>query len=83
MCRNRSDKGSSHNYTTLYYSIFKDICKKKLRIFELGLGTNNITIPSNMGKMVDQEHLFMVGLNFSQILTYLVPMLVYCLTMKK
>ena len=55
MGRNRSDKGcvnieqSWHNYTTFYYSIFKDLKTKPLRIFELGLGTNNINIPSNMG----------------------------------
>jgi hypothetical protein len=55
MGRNRSDKGSVdivnswHNYTTFYYSIFKDIAEKPLRIFELGLGTNNVNIPSNMG----------------------------------
>ena len=56
MGRHNSDKGniniknSWHNYTTFYYSIFKDLCNKKLRIFELGLGTNNINLPSNMGK---------------------------------
>ena len=55
MGRNRSDKGSIniesswHNYTTFYYSIFKDLHEKQLRVFELGLGTNNINIPSNMG----------------------------------
>jgi len=55
MGRNRSDKGdkdiksSWHNYTTFYYSIFKEICKNKLRVFELGLGTNNPKIASNMG----------------------------------
>lgn len=54
MERYGSDKGSknmvsAHNYTTFYYSIFKDICEKNLRIFELGLGTNNINFPSNMG----------------------------------
>jgi hypothetical protein len=55
MGRNKSDKGSInidsswHNYTTFYHSIFKDLCNKKLRIFELGLGTNNINLPSNMG----------------------------------
>jgi len=55
MGRNRSDKGHSnitkshHNYTTFYYSIFKPLCNKELRIFELGLGTHNINIPSNMG----------------------------------
>jgi SAM-dependent methyltransferase len=56
MGRNRSDKGSIniqhswHNYTTFYYSIFKDLREKQLRVFELGLGTNNVNIPSNMGK---------------------------------
>lgn len=55
MGRNKSDKGdiniinSWHNYTTFYYSIFKDISDKNLRVFELGLGTNNLNIPSNMG----------------------------------
>jgi len=55
MGRNKSDKGhknitdSWHNYTTFYYSIFKDLQEKKLRIFELGLGTNNPNLPSNMG----------------------------------
>ena len=55
MGRNKSDKGSInitaswHNYTTFYYSIFKDIRERKLRLFELGLGTNNVKIPSNMG----------------------------------
>ena len=55
MGRHKSDKGSIniicswHNYTTFYYSIFKDLCEKSLRVFELGLGTNNINLPSNMG----------------------------------
>jgi hypothetical protein len=55
MGRNKSDKGSKdivnshHNYTTFYYSIFKKICNNNLRLFELGLGTNNPNIPSNMG----------------------------------
>jgi len=55
MGRNKSDKGSIditkcwHNYTTFYYSLFKDLQDKPLRIFELGLGTNNTHIPSNMG----------------------------------
>ena len=56
MGRNKSDKGSIniqdswHNYTTFYYSIFKDLTKNQLRIFELGVGTNNINIPANMGE---------------------------------
>jgi SAM-dependent methyltransferase len=55
MGRNKSDKGNSdiikcwHNYTTFYYSIFKDLSSENLRIFELGIGTNNINLPSNMG----------------------------------
>lgn len=55
MGRHGSDKGNKnieyswHNYTTFYYSIFNDLREKQLRVFELGLGTNNINIPSNMG----------------------------------
>ncbi len=55
MGRNKSDKGNinrticSHNYTTFYYHIFKNIRHNNLRIFELGLGTNNIYMASNMG----------------------------------
>jgi len=55
MGRNMSDKGhtmidrSWHNYTTVYYSLFKTMKDKPLRVFELGLGTNNTDVPSNMG----------------------------------
>ena len=55
MGRNRSDKGSInisesvHNYTTFYFSIFNELRNKPLRIFELGLGTNNINFLSHMG----------------------------------
>ena len=55
MGRHGSDKGSGdilnswHNYTTLYHSLFKEIRRKPLRVFELGLGTNNVTLASNMG----------------------------------
>jgi len=55
MGRNKSDKGSTdivnswHNYTTFYYLIFKHLQNKPIRLFELGLGTNNTDIPSNMG----------------------------------
>jgi hypothetical protein len=50
-----SDKGHPkktsriHDYTLFYYSIFKELRNNDLRIFELGLGTNNINIKSNMG----------------------------------
>lgn len=52
---NKSDKGSydikksQHNYTTFYYSIFNKIQNDNLRLFELGLGTNNVNVLSNMG----------------------------------
>lgn len=55
MGRHKSDKGhkfitfSKHNYTTFYYSIFNKFKNEKIRLFELGIGTDNITIPSNMG----------------------------------
>jgi SAM-dependent methyltransferase len=55
MGRNGSDKGSInivdswHNYTTFYYAIFKHLTNMNLRIFELGLGTNNVNLASNMG----------------------------------
>jgi hypothetical protein len=49
-----SDKGCPenngwHNYTLYYHELFQNIKNEKLRIFELGLGTNNINLPSNMG----------------------------------
>ena len=55
MGRNKSDKGSItittswHNYTTFYYALFKNIADKELRVFELGIGTNNPRIASSMG----------------------------------
>lgn len=49
-----SDKGGTkpenhHNYTQFYYDLFKHKQFEKLRIFELGLGTNNLNFPCNMG----------------------------------
>lgn len=55
MERNKSDKGgidlkkSWHNYTPIYYDLFQGIRFNSLKIFELGLGTNNVNIPSHMG----------------------------------
>ncbi len=50
MCRHGSDKGRGiHNYTKLYNYIFSDFKEHTLNIFEVGLGTNNIKIESNMG----------------------------------
>jgi SAM-dependent methyltransferase len=55
MTRNRSDKGNSnlqwawHHYTMFYYELWKNIKDKKLRVFELGMGTTDPNIDSNMG----------------------------------
>jgi hypothetical protein len=47
-----SDKGTSGgagNYTKLYNLLFKDIANNIKNVFEVGLGSNNIDVPSNMG----------------------------------
>jgi hypothetical protein len=49
MTKYGSDKGRLHNYTTVYSALFKERSDQPLRIFELGLGTNNPNAPSNMG----------------------------------
>src|SRR5215469_11265869 len=49
MTKYGSDKGRVNNYTSLYSALFKERCNEPLRIFELGLGTNNPDAPSNMG----------------------------------
>lgn len=49
MNRNGSDKGSGHhNYTDLYDRLFRSIREEKMNILEIGIGTNNPTIPSSM-----------------------------------
>ena len=50
MTKYGSDKGhGSHNYTTVYSALFKGRHDQPLRIFELGLGTNNPGFASNVG----------------------------------
>jgi hypothetical protein len=49
MTKYGSDKGRALNYTTVYSALFKDWHDRPLRILELGLGTNNPDLPSNMG----------------------------------
>lgn len=45
-----SDKGGPrHNYTTLYSKLFAAWKDEEIQLFELGIGTNNVNIPSNMG----------------------------------
>src|SRR5579871_4109364 len=44
-----SDKGNGHhNYTKLYSKLFSDIRNEKLNILEIGIGSINPTIKSNM-----------------------------------
>jgi hypothetical protein len=45
-----SDKGSQHKYHFLYSLLFSKIDMKHCNILEIGLGTNNIKVPSNMGR---------------------------------
>lgn len=54
MAKYGSDKGhpdnkSRHNYTYIYDGLFSEYRKKPIRLFELGIGSNNTSIQSNMG----------------------------------
>jgi hypothetical protein len=44
-----SDKSSGHTYGGIYDLMFSGMKDDKLNIFECGLGTNNVNVPSNMG----------------------------------
>lgn len=47
-----SDKGYVlHNYTTVYSALFAKLRNYPIRIFELGLGTNNPKLASSMGEL--------------------------------
>jgi SAM-dependent methyltransferase len=55
MCRIMLWSGSDkslvrHNFTTIYSALFNERRNQRLRIFELGLGTNNPTLVSSMGE---------------------------------
>ena len=62
---------SPYNYTTLYYKLFSPRRYENLRIFELGLGTNNINIPSNMGPNGKSGASLRGWADFFQILQFL------------
>lgn len=50
MTRHGSDKGRGiHNYTAIYSALFGTLHDQPLLILELGLGTNNMNLTSNMG----------------------------------
>lgn len=44
-----SDKSTFHNYTAVYHTLFARLSDSPVRLFELGIGTNNTSFPSNMG----------------------------------
>jgi hypothetical protein len=44
-----SDKARAHKFTAVYSALFKRRYDQPLRIFELGLGTNDPNAPSSMG----------------------------------
>ncbi|MDB4413285.1 class I SAM-dependent methyltransferase [Pirellulaceae bacterium] len=49
MTKHGSDKGTQHhNYTLFYDHIFKDRREEPLNVLEIGIGSNNRGIPSNM-----------------------------------
>lgn len=49
MKNNGSDKSTRHNYTVLYSKLFENLKNNTINLFELGIGSNNTKIPSNMG----------------------------------
>jgi|SRR5579871_2032547 len=50
MARNGSDKGiGRHNYSIFYGTLLKDLRSAPLNIFELGIGTTDLKLKSNMG----------------------------------
>jgi len=53
MTKYGSDKGNHgwHNYTTVYSALLNERRKEPLRVFELGLGSTNPQLASNMGHM--------------------------------
>ncbi len=44
-----SDKGTIHNYTIFYSHLFQSLKDNPIKIFEMGLGSSDLNIPSNMG----------------------------------
>lgn len=42
---------SQHNYTVVYHEIFKNKKEQKIRLFELGIGSTNPSMPANMGNL--------------------------------
>lgn len=49
MKKHGSDKSTWHNYARTYHTLFSEMRSRKIDIFEMGLGTNNTSLASNMG----------------------------------
>src|SRR5215469_9206798 len=49
MTKYGSDKARLNHYTPVYAALFNSRSDQPLRILELGLGSNNVDVPSNMG----------------------------------
>ena len=50
MTKYGSDKGNRwHNYTAVYSKLFGKLHDRPLRMFELGIGTTDLSVPCNMG----------------------------------
>lgn len=51
MARYGSDKSAGHTYTVIYSALFEGRREQIARVFEVGLGTIDLSIPSNMGPL--------------------------------
>lgn len=49
MRKNGSDKSTWHNYTIKYHELFSHMVGENVNIFEMGLGTSDVGMASNMG----------------------------------
>jgi SAM-dependent methyltransferase len=45
-----SDKSTYHNYSALYAKLFEEFKDMNINFLEVGLGTNNLDVKSNMGR---------------------------------
>ncbi len=49
MTKYGSDKNTWHNYTQIYFLLMEKYRNENINLFEMGIGTNNVNITSNMG----------------------------------
>ena len=49
MTKYGSDKNTWHNYTQIYFLLLEKYRNENINLFEMGIGTNNVNITSNMG----------------------------------